>query len=86
MGQGGPKDRLAEAFAAARVSGVASQVGCGAHLLLTLSEQADEQGLREAVCYRRGVHLCCDDAPDGKAVGPCLGIFKQSLEGVFSET
>ena len=27
--------------------------------------------------HERGVRLCGDDAPHGKAVGPCLGFIKQ---------
>ena len=45
----------------------------------------DEQGLREAVRDRRSVHLRCDDAPDGEAVSLCVGVSRQSLEGLFSE-
>ena len=41
---------LAEAFAAARVSGVASQVGGGAHLFLALPEQAHELRNYERLC------------------------------------
>ncbi len=32
---------------------------------------------------RGGVRLCGDDAADGEAVGPWLGVSRQSLEGVL---
>jgi hypothetical protein len=69
VGQGGPQGRLAKAYAAVRVRGIAEALGGGAHLLLALSEQKDGQGLREAVRHRRSVRLRCDDAAYGKAVG-----------------
>jgi hypothetical protein len=34
---------------------------------------------------RRGIRLRGDDAPDGEAVGPCVGVSRQSLEQEFSE-
>jgi hypothetical protein len=43
VGQGGPKDRLAEADAAARVRGPASQVGGRANLLVDLSESQNRR-------------------------------------------
>jgi transposase len=49
VGQGGPDRRLAEADAQARLRSTAEALGRGAHLLLALSEQKDEQRLREAV-------------------------------------
>ena len=52
----------------------------GEDLLLALPEQADEQGLRKALRHRGSVHLRSNDAPDGEAVGPCIGFFKQFLE------
>ncbi len=48
-----------------------------AHLLLALSEQTDEQGLREVVCERRSVRVHGYDPADGEEVGPCLRISKQ---------
>jgi hypothetical protein len=86
VGQGRQKGRLAEAHAGARVSGSAAPLGGGAHLLMALSEQEDEQGLQEVVRQRGGIHLRSYDALDDKAVGPCLGILKQFLRTVFSET
>src|SRR5215212_606399 len=76
MGQGGQKDRLAKADAAARIRGSAPAVGGGEDLLLALSEQEDEQGLREAMCERGGVHLRCDDPFDGEAPCPWLRTFQ----------
>jgi len=82
MGQGGQEeDRLAEADAAAGVRGSASAMGGGAHLLLVGAEQEDEQGLREAVRKRGGVHLRRDDPFDGKAPSPWLRISKQFQKG-----
>src|SRR5215208_8291341 len=77
MGQGGQEeDRLAEADAAAGVRGSASASDGGAHLLLVGAEQEEEQGLREAVRKRGGVHLRRDDPFDGKAPSPWLRIFQ----------
>jgi putative transposase len=39
-----------------------------------LSEQEDEQGLREATGELGGVHLRCDESPYGEEVGPYLRI------------
>ena len=52
VGQGGREGRLAKAHAAERLSGVTPQMGSGKDLLLALSEQEDEQGLREVVRNR----------------------------------
>jgi hypothetical protein len=73
---------LAEADAAARLYGIAEALGCGAHLLLALSEQADEQGLRKVVRHKRSFRLRGDDASDGKAIGPCIGFSKQFLQAL----
>jgi hypothetical protein len=81
MGQGGQGDRLAEADAAARVGGLTPQMGGRAHVLVAGPEQEDEQGLREVVCNERSLCLRSDDASYGKAVGPCIGFFKQFLRG-----
>src|SRR3712207_9565553 len=48
--------------------------------ILAFSEQAHEQGLREVVRNGRSLSLRSDDASYGKAVGPCLRIFKRSEE------
>jgi hypothetical protein len=75
---------LAEAYAAARLRGIAQTLGRGAHLLLALSEQADEQGLREVVRNERSFRLRGDDASDGKTIGPCIG-FSNSFSRHSSE-
>jgi hypothetical protein len=49
------------------------------------SEPKDEQGLREVVCYQRGVRLRGDGPDHGEALSSCLGFIKQFLEGSFSE-
>jgi hypothetical protein len=37
--------------------------------------------IRDVVRHRRGVHLCGDEsAADGEAVGPCVGVLRQSLK------
>src|SRR5215210_9470291 len=77
MGQGGQEGRLAEAHAAARVRGSASEVGGGEDLLVAGPEQEDEQGLREAVRQRGSVRLRGHDTFDGEEVSPCLRISKQ---------
>jgi hypothetical protein len=41
----------------------------------------DEQGLRTSARARR-LRLRGDDTLDGKEVGPCVGVFRQSLETV----
>jgi transposase len=81
VGQGGPRDRLAKADAAARVRGFAEEVGGGDDLLVALSEQEDEQGLREAVRQRGSVRLRGHDSPHGEEVGPYLRISKQFRKG-----
>src|SRR3982750_3338422 len=80
VGQRGRDDRLAETDAAQRLSGVAEKVGGRAHVLLALSEQEAEQGLREVVRKRGSVRLRRDDTADGEAVGPCLRLSRQFLE------
>ncbi len=47
-----------------------------------ISEQTDEQGLREAVHQRRSVHLRDHDSADGEAVGSWLRISRQSLQAL----
>jgi hypothetical protein len=85
VGQAGRDDRLAEADAAQRLSGVAQEVGGREDLLLAGPKPAHKQGLREAVRKRRGVRLRRDDTADGETVGPCLRLSRQFLEGAFSE-
>jgi hypothetical protein len=54
-------------------------VGGGEDVLVALSEQEDEQRLREAVLKRGSVRLRGHDSADGKEVGTSLRIFKQFL-------
>jgi hypothetical protein len=44
-----------------------------------LSEQTDEQGLREAHRDERSIHLRGDEPPDGEAIGSLMRLFGQSL-------
>jgi hypothetical protein len=84
VGQGGQEEGgLARADAAASLCGSTPQVGGGANLPLARPEQEDEQGLREALCERRSVHLRGHDPFDGEAPGPCLRISKQ-FQKVYS--
>ena len=48
-------------------------------------QQEDEQGLREVVCERRGVGICCHDSPHDEAARPCLRTFHTASEYEFSE-
>ncbi len=45
-----------------------------------LSQPEDGQRLREAMRHRGGLRLRGDDAAHGEAVGPCVGVSRQSLE------
>src|SRR5215207_7625011 len=85
MGQGGQKDRLAKADATAGIRGSTSQVGGGEDVFLDLSEQEDEQGLREAMRKCRSVHLRGHDPFDGEASSPWLRISKQFLQRLFEK-
>jgi putative transposase len=71
--------RLAEVAPASRLRSLAPPLGGRKDLRLDLPQPSDEQGLREIVCHQRGIRLRSNDALDGKAASPCLGIFKQSL-------
>src|SRR5215212_2607845 len=85
MGEGRRKDRLAEADASARLQSVTPQMGGGADLLVVEPKPAHEQGLREVVRHRGGVHLRSDDTLDGEAAGPCVG-FSDSFSRDCLET
>ena len=61
-------------------------MGGGAHLRVDLSQPSDGEGLREIVRHWGGVRLRGDDTAHGEAVGPCVGVSRQSREEVFSET
>src|SRR5215212_7954922 len=56
-------------------------MGSGAHLLVVGSEPPYEQGLREVVCYQRGVRLRGDGPDHGEALSSCLGFIKQFQKG-----
>ena len=85
VGQGRQASGLAEVDAAKGLSSTSAQMGGGKDLLLALSEQEDEQGLREAGGELGGLRIRGDDALDGEASGTCLRIIRQFLEGEFSE-
>jgi transposase len=72
---------LAKAPATAGIRRPAASVGSRADVFLDLSEQEDEQGLRTASRYERGVHLRGNEPPDGKAVSPCSVVFGQFRKG-----
>ncbi len=59
--------------------GTAEEMGCGAHLRVDMPQPQDGQRLRKVMCHRRGLRLRSDDAAHGEAVGPCVGISRQSL-------
>jgi hypothetical protein len=40
---------------------------------------------REVERYRGGLRLRGDDTADGETYSPCIGVSRQSLEGLFSE-
>jgi hypothetical protein len=75
MGKRGRGPRLAETYAPQRLPGFAEEVGGGADDSLDRAEQEDEQGLREVVCERRGVGICCHDSPHDEAPCPHLRPF-----------
>src|SRR5215210_2732777 len=50
MGQGGPKDRLAEPYAAARIRGLASSMGGGADLLSWIGQNRRMSKDYERLC------------------------------------
>ena len=50
------------------------------NLLMALSEQEDEQGLREAMRQRGSVRLRSDGTADGGAVSPCVRISEPFLQ------
>src|SRR5215211_2021588 len=85
MGQGGRSARLAEVYAPQGLRGVAEEVGGGADTGMDRPAQEDEQRLREAMCERRGVRICCHDSPHDEAARPYLRTFHTASEGVFSE-
>jgi hypothetical protein len=57
----------------------------GADVFLDQPEQEDEQRLREVVCERRSVAICCDDSPRDEAVDPPLWPYLTVSEVAFCE-
>src|SRR5215207_10300328 len=60
-------------------------MGSGEDIFLDRPKQEDEQRLREVVCERGSVGICCHDSPHGEAVDPPLRTFNIASEGEFSE-
>ena len=58
---------------------LAEKMDSGAHLRLALSEQEDEQRLREAAGERRSFHLRGDESLDGEEIGSLMRVFRQFL-------
>src|SRR5215204_4377896 len=54
-------------------------------IFMVRAEQEDEQRLREAMCERRSVGICCNESPHVEAARSCLTTFHTASEGVFSE-
>ena len=81
----GVKVDLAQTTAARGLPGFAEEVGGGADLLLDRPQQEDEQRLREVMCERRSVRICCHDSPHDEAVDPRLRPFHTVSEEEFSE-
>src|SRR5215218_9613784 len=57
----------------------------GENIFVDRSEQEDEQRLREVMCERRVVSICCHDSPHDEAVDPRLRPFHTVSEGEFYE-
>ena len=85
VGQRGRGRRLAETIAPQRLSGAASSVGGGADDRLDRPEQEDEQRLREVMCERGSVGVCCHDSPHDEAARPCLRTFHTVSKAKFRE-
>src|SRR5215212_2690426 len=75
MGRGGRSARLGEVYATQGLSGASEKVGGRADTGMDRPAKEDEQGLREAVCERRGVGVRCHDSPHDEASRPCLRVF-----------
>src|SRR5215208_4115414 len=54
---------------------VASGAGGGADVFLDRPKPKDEQRLREAVCERGSVGICCHESPHAEAVDPPVRTF-----------
>ena len=61
----------------------AEEMDSGTHVFLALSEQEDEQGLREVAGERRSLHLRGYEPPDGEEIGPLMRVFRQFHNGVL---
>jgi hypothetical protein len=85
VGQRGRSGRLAEIIATVRLPGATEEVGGGEDDRLDRPEQKDEQGLREALCERGSVRICCHESPHGEAVVPLMRPFHTVSEVAFYE-
>jgi transposase len=45
-------------------------------LCLDWPQPKDGKGLREAMCERRGVRICCHESPHAEAVSPLMRLFR----------
>src|SRR5215208_5306156 len=75
VGQGRREGGLGAPVAPERLSGFAEKVDSGEDIFLDRPEQEDEQRLREVMCERRGVGICCHDSPHGEAIVPRMRTF-----------
>src|SRR5215207_4744529 len=57
----------------------------GENIFVDRSEQEDEQRLREVMCERRVVSICCHDSPHDEAVDPPVRPFHTVSEGELCE-
>src|SRR5215204_1464971 len=71
----GREGRLAEAVATEWIRSTASALGSGTLLCLDLSQQKDEQGLREAMCKGRSVRICCHESSHAEAFSSLMRLF-----------
>src|SRR5215204_3928443 len=71
----GREGRLAEAVATEWIRSTASALGSGTLLCLDLSQQKDEQGLREAMCKWRSVRICCHESSHAEAFSSLMRLF-----------
>src|SRR5215204_5766324 len=81
----GREGRLAEAVATEWIRSTASALGSGTLLCLDLSQQKDEQGLREAMCKCRSVRICCHESSHAEAFSSLMRLFHTVSEVEFSE-
>src|SRR5215212_5561009 len=57
--------------------------GGGADIFLDRAEQEDEQRLREVICERRSVGICCHNSPHDEAARPSLRTFHTASLGTW---